>query len=60
MHKKDPWCSYYINDITKDIDSNLRIFADDCVLYRIIKNTEDSNIKLQQDLKTLSEWANTW
>ena len=26
--------SLYINDITEDIDSELRLFADDCVCYR--------------------------
>ena len=49
----------YINDITKDIDSPLHMFADDCLLYRIIESTEDTT-KLQQDLNILSEWANTW
>ena len=34
--------SLYINDITEDIDSELRLFADDCVCYREIKNTEDT------------------
>ena len=29
--------SLYINDITEDIDSELRLFADDCVCYREIK-----------------------
>ena len=48
-----------INDITKDIDSPLRMFVDDCLLYRIIESTEDTT-KLQQDLDILSEWANTW
>ena len=28
----------YINDITKDISSQLRLFADDCLLYRTIKS----------------------
>ena len=32
----------YINDITKDIDSPLHMFADDCLLYRIIESTEDT------------------
>ena len=31
--------SMYINDITEDIDSELRLFADDCVCYREIKDT---------------------
>ena len=39
----------YINDITEDIDSELRLFADDCVCYREIKNSEDT-AKLQADI----------
>jgi len=31
-----------INDITKDIDSPLHTFADDCLLYRIIESIEDA------------------
>ena len=29
--------SLYINDISTDIDSEIRLFADDCVCYRKIK-----------------------
>ena len=43
----------YINDITEDISSQLRLFADDCLLYLPIKSEQDS-ILLQQDLDTLS------
>jgi len=42
----------YINDIITDIDSPLRIFADD---YRIINTPEDTTI-LQKDLTT---WIST-
>ena len=49
----------YINDITKDINSPLRLFTDDCLLYRVINGAEDANM-LQEDLNKLSEWANTW
>ena len=49
----------YINDITTDINSPLRLFADDCLLYRVINSAEDANM-LQEDLNRLSEWANTW
>ena len=34
--------SLYINDITTDIDSEIRLFAYDCVCYREIKSTEDT------------------
>ena len=32
----------YINDITEDVDSELRLFADDCVCYREINGIEDT------------------
>ena len=32
----------YINDITEDISSQLRLFADDCLLYLPIKSEQDS------------------
>ena len=43
--------SLYINDITTDIDSEIRLFADDCFCYREIKikSTEDT-VKLQEDI----------
>ena len=47
--------SLYINDISTGISSSIRLFADDCVLYRII-TTEDHD-HLQQDLNTLVEWT---
>ena len=49
----------YINDITEDISSQLRLFADDCLLYLPIKSEQDS-ILLQQDLDTSSQWAKVW
>ena len=41
--------SLYINDITTAIDSEIKLFADDCVCYREIKGTEDT-MKLQEDI----------
>ena len=51
--------SLYINDITEDIDSELRLFADDCVCYREIKDIEDT-VKLQEDIDRLGCWARSW
>ena len=51
--------SLYINDITEDIDSELRLFADDCVCYREIKGTEDT-VKLQEDIDHLGCSARSW
>ena len=49
----------YINDITEHIQSTMRLFADDSIIYREIKNICDHAL-LQQDLISLCEWAETW
>ena len=49
----------YINDITEHVNSPLRLFADDCLLHRIITTKEDV-VQLQHDLDQLHEWANKW
>ena len=49
----------YINDITENVSSQLKFFADDCLLYHVIKTEQDS-ILLQKDLDALSQWAIVW
>ena len=51
--------SLYINDISVDIGSEIRLFADDCVCYREIKEIEDT-VKLQKDIYRLGSWARKW
>ena len=41
-----------INDLTQNVSSTVRLFADDCLIYRPIKN--------QQDLCSLDNWASIW
>ena len=54
-----PCCFPCINDISADIESEIRPFADDCVCYREIKNEEDT-LKLQRDIDRLGSWARKW
>ena len=49
----------HINDIISDIESEIRLFTDDCVCYREIKNVEDT-VKLQKDIDRLGSWARKW
>ena len=51
--------SLYINDISVDIKSEIRLFADNCVCYREIKNEEDT-LKLLRDIDRLGSWARKW
>ena len=48
--------SLHINDIMSDIRSEIRLFADDCVCYREIKDIVDT-LKLQKDIDRLGIWA---
>ena len=45
--------------LLKESIHHFRLFADDCLLYRVINGVEVTN-RLQEDLTKLSEWANTW
>ena len=40
----------YVNDIWKNIDSSIRPFADDCIMYRQITNKKDI-VKLPKELE---------
>ena len=51
--------SLYINDIMVGIESEIRLFADDCVRYRQINSIEDT-AKLQNDIYQLGKWARKW
>jgi hypothetical protein len=45
----------YVNDIRRNIDSTIRLFADDCIIYREVKNNNDKE-NLQTDLNRLGKW----
>ena len=46
----------YVNDIGEGMESTVRLFADDCIIYRKIMNRGDVK-KLQDDLDRLGVWA---
>ena len=48
-----------INDLPENLNSTLRLFADDCVVYRNITSIQDTQL-LQQDLETLSQFESRW
>ena len=51
--------SLYINDISSDIESEIRLFANDCVCYHAIKDKEDT-MKLQRDIHRMGSWERKW
>jgi hypothetical protein len=53
------WFLIFINDLPLGIQSHIRLFADDCVIYRTITCPADADL-LQQDLCKLTDWQNKW
>ncbi len=49
----------YINDLPDGLSSNVRLFADDCVLYRTVRDHHDTKM-LQNDLNVLQDWERNW
>ena len=42
----------YVNDIWRNTEPNIRLFADDCIIYRKITDSNDID-KLKMDLNGL-------
>ena len=50
----------YINDLEEDIKSQIRFFADDTMLFSIVRDVNISANELNQDLETIQNWATQW
>ena len=49
----------YINDLPENVKANVKLFADDCLLYKEINNISDGQY-LQNDLRALESLENEW
>ena len=49
----------FINDIPDGLSSQIRLFADDTIIYRPISSPDDT-IALQEDITKLDKWSNDW
>ena len=49
---------HYMNDLPLVVSLKVILFADDCLIYRNIKNKQ-GHITLQKDLHLLENWGNT-
>ena len=50
----------YINDLSVDITSTVKLFADDTLLFYIVHDPNTSANELNKDLRTMSEWTYQW
>ncbi len=50
----------YINDLTDDIESNIKLFADDSSLFIKVSDIDTAQALLTSDLQTITMWAHQW
>ena len=50
----------YINDLSENIESTVKLFADDTSLFSVVHNNNTSAEVLNRDLQKISEWAHKW
>ena len=50
----------YINDLERNIKSNINFFADDTMLFSIVRDPEISANELNHDLEIIHKWVHQW
>ena len=50
----------YINDLERNIRSNIKFFADDTMLFSVVKDPVISANDLNHDLDVIHQWAHQW
>ena len=50
----------YINDLTVNISSNMKLFADDSSLFARVADVTDTHEKLKENIQKITEWAYQW
>ena len=50
----------YINDLSDNLTSNGKVFADDTSLFSVVHNLNTSAKELNGDLKNSNDWAFQW
>ena len=50
----------YINDLSENIESTVKLFADDTSLFSLMHNNSTSAEVLNRDLQKISQWPHKW
>ena len=50
----------YINDLTEDLTTNVKLFADDTSLFSVVHDTQTSANDLNKDLEIINNWDFQW
>ena len=50
----------YINDLSNNLSSNPKLFADDMSFFPVAHNLNTSTNNLNEDLKKINDWVTQW
>ena len=50
----------YINDLSDNLESDVKLFADDTSIFSIVHDNDVSTRVLDNDLMKIQEWAHQW
>ena len=50
----------YINDLSDDLTTNVKLFADDTSLFSVVRTMNTSTTNLNNDLNKIKNWENQW
>ena len=50
----------YVDDIIKNLDCDVHLYADDTVLMTSYRNPEEAFVRVTRDLEKLNMWAEKW
>ena len=50
----------YINDLSDNLESNVKLFADDTSMFSVVHDPINTSQMLNNDLDKVSLWANKW
>ena len=60
FHFRTPSLSYYINDLTKDISSTLKLFVDGTSIFSVVDDANVFEMRVNNNLLKISKWAYQW
>ena len=71
MANNQSWCAsgfnswsivflIYINDLSDNLESNVKLFADDTSMFSVVRDPINTSQKLNNDLHKVSLWAYKW
>ena len=50
----------YINDLSDNLESNVKLFADDTSMFSVVRDPINTSQELNNDLHKVSLWAYKW